>query len=411
MERQKPDTDDQRDRPLPAHGVLAAAQHAARCGCARSRRRTRSRTRACTSARARPQPDVGAFGYAAARLPECMPRISRVVLGQSDETYAAFGFRRAALAARAHARPPAAAALGRRRDAGRVRRERVRHRRPGADPDRLPDRVEQDARPDRVGAARARRARTRRAKAPDLARGARALGRRRRAPARGARRATPDAALRGDRARAASICACGCSPARSRSTSARRSSGGSGIERVYLRDAGGADARRSTSCRRTRTRSRTCSAATRSRTATSCIAAARRDPTRRRRCRSSSASSPTARPPTPNLLYFALRNYLHADPDALERVQALGRRGGHRSRRRRGADRRPGAGDRARAAAARAPRSAPAHARARAAARERRAASSTSTTRSGWRRTTSCRGSARARGRCAASTSWARPRR
>ncbi|HXZ86605.1 MAG TPA: hypothetical protein VEI82_14070 [Myxococcota bacterium] len=39
-----------------------------------------------------PQPDVGAFGYAAARLPECMPRIARVVLGQSDETFAAFGF-------------------------------------------------------------------------------------------------------------------------------------------------------------------------------------------------------------------------------------------------------------------------------------------------------------------------------
>ena len=39
-----------------------------------------------------PQPDVGAFGYAAARLPECMPQIRRVVLGQSDETFAAFGF-------------------------------------------------------------------------------------------------------------------------------------------------------------------------------------------------------------------------------------------------------------------------------------------------------------------------------
>jgi hypothetical protein len=37
-------------------------------------------------------PDVGAFGYAAARLPECMPRVSRVVLGQSDETFASFGF-------------------------------------------------------------------------------------------------------------------------------------------------------------------------------------------------------------------------------------------------------------------------------------------------------------------------------
>jgi len=37
-------------------------------------------------------PDVGAFGYAAARLPECMPYVERVVLGQSDETFANFGF-------------------------------------------------------------------------------------------------------------------------------------------------------------------------------------------------------------------------------------------------------------------------------------------------------------------------------
>ena len=36
-------------------------------------------------------PDIGAFGYAAGRLPECMPRIERVILGQSDETFAAFG--------------------------------------------------------------------------------------------------------------------------------------------------------------------------------------------------------------------------------------------------------------------------------------------------------------------------------
>ncbi len=39
-----------------------------------------------------PAVDVGAFGYAAVRLPECMPSVSRVVLGQSDETYASFGF-------------------------------------------------------------------------------------------------------------------------------------------------------------------------------------------------------------------------------------------------------------------------------------------------------------------------------
>jgi hypothetical protein len=37
-------------------------------------------------------PDVGAFGYAAARLPECMPQVERVVLGQSDETFTDFGF-------------------------------------------------------------------------------------------------------------------------------------------------------------------------------------------------------------------------------------------------------------------------------------------------------------------------------
>lgn len=37
-------------------------------------------------------PDVGAFGYAAARLPACMPQIARVVLGQNDDTFASFGF-------------------------------------------------------------------------------------------------------------------------------------------------------------------------------------------------------------------------------------------------------------------------------------------------------------------------------
>ncbi len=37
-------------------------------------------------------PDVAAFGYAAARLPDCMPRIRRVILGQSDSTFARFGY-------------------------------------------------------------------------------------------------------------------------------------------------------------------------------------------------------------------------------------------------------------------------------------------------------------------------------
>jgi len=38
------------------------------------------------------EPDIAAFGYAAARLPECMPEIERVILGQSDATFGAFGY-------------------------------------------------------------------------------------------------------------------------------------------------------------------------------------------------------------------------------------------------------------------------------------------------------------------------------
>jgi hypothetical protein len=37
-------------------------------------------------------PDIAAFGYAAARLPECMPEIERVILGQSVDTFRAFGY-------------------------------------------------------------------------------------------------------------------------------------------------------------------------------------------------------------------------------------------------------------------------------------------------------------------------------
>jgi hypothetical protein len=37
-------------------------------------------------------PDVAAFGYAAARLPECMPGVRRVILGQADTTFARFGY-------------------------------------------------------------------------------------------------------------------------------------------------------------------------------------------------------------------------------------------------------------------------------------------------------------------------------
>ena len=37
-------------------------------------------------------PDIAAFGYAAARLPECMPAVERVILGQSVDTFRAFGY-------------------------------------------------------------------------------------------------------------------------------------------------------------------------------------------------------------------------------------------------------------------------------------------------------------------------------
>lgn len=39
-----------------------------------------------------PDPDVAAFGYAAARLPPCMPEVELVVLGQSDGTFERFGY-------------------------------------------------------------------------------------------------------------------------------------------------------------------------------------------------------------------------------------------------------------------------------------------------------------------------------
>src|SRR6185503_12487233 len=38
-----------------------------------------------------PQPDLAAFAYSAGRLPECMPRIRRVVLGQSPMQFRAAG--------------------------------------------------------------------------------------------------------------------------------------------------------------------------------------------------------------------------------------------------------------------------------------------------------------------------------
>ncbi len=38
------------------------------------------------------RPDLSAFGYAATRLPECMPEVKRVVLGQSEDQFTSFGY-------------------------------------------------------------------------------------------------------------------------------------------------------------------------------------------------------------------------------------------------------------------------------------------------------------------------------
>jgi hypothetical protein len=53
------------------------------------------------------KPDIGAFAYAAGRLPECMPHVETIVLAQSTETFEAYGY-----AVSAFARVPA---RGRRR--------------------------------------------------------------------------------------------------------------------------------------------------------------------------------------------------------------------------------------------------------------------------------------------------------
>lgn len=38
------------------------------------------------------RPDVSAFGYAAARLPDCMPEVQNLVLGQSEDQFEGFGY-------------------------------------------------------------------------------------------------------------------------------------------------------------------------------------------------------------------------------------------------------------------------------------------------------------------------------
>src|SRR5574338_1373396 len=39
-----------------------------------------------------PNPDLAAFAYSAARLPDCMPKVRRIVLGQSPAQFEAAGY-------------------------------------------------------------------------------------------------------------------------------------------------------------------------------------------------------------------------------------------------------------------------------------------------------------------------------
>ena len=94
-----------------------------------------------------PDPDLAAFAYSAARLPDCIPQVRRIVLGQSLAQFAAAGFpieSWQSVRTRGRRRPL-------RWDGNQTLAvfiaSALRHRRSGADPDRLPDRVEQAARP------------------------------------------------------------------------------------------------------------------------------------------------------------------------------------------------------------------------------------------------------------------------
>jgi len=91
MERQKPDTtSNEIDLYIRTYYSLLRSSGEVRV---RSFEESHARSAASLHRGARePGIDVAAFGYAAARLPECMPRIERIVLGQSDELFEAFGY-------------------------------------------------------------------------------------------------------------------------------------------------------------------------------------------------------------------------------------------------------------------------------------------------------------------------------
>lgn len=91
MDRQKPDTTtDEIDLYIRTYYSLLRSSGEIRV---RSLEEVHSYSQSSLHAGARsPEPDLAAFGYAAARLPSCMPRVERVILGQSVETFEAFGY-------------------------------------------------------------------------------------------------------------------------------------------------------------------------------------------------------------------------------------------------------------------------------------------------------------------------------
>ena len=91
-------------------------------------------------------PDLSAFIYSSLRLPDCMPQVRSVVLGQSEEVFARFGYAKVeSLVLRLGPRPPPALLLRRLEYPGLLHRLSLRHRRHPPVADRLPNRVEQDA--------------------------------------------------------------------------------------------------------------------------------------------------------------------------------------------------------------------------------------------------------------------------
>ena len=335
MDRQRPAPPATRSTSTSAPTTRCCARPAT-SACARSRRRTPSaRSSLHLGARRRDARRRARSPTPPARLPAMHAEVRRIVLGQSHELFEAAGFdvrdwqRRDARAAGAARCAGTAAA----RSAVFIA-SATRHRRPGADRHRLPDRVEQAARaarPQRRSGA-ARRGRRR---GPELAGRARhALGVSPSAAASslaalGARRTARCAAIA---QRSAPTCACACSRRRSASTSARRSAGGAASSPstcAATSPSGRPVYFVSSNTHSLANLARRLRAGARERVS---ARAARRNPSRSLRARRSSARSPTAATSARRNypLLRAARATLHDDAGArTQQVQAFDAESGH----------------------------------------------------------------------------------